>query len=225
MMVLFVAPLQKELELFTQSLQHQGHPAISASIGRLAARHVPSLGLTIARGGHGKTQFGVQTQYLLDHMPQVEAVVCVGAAGALAADLAVGDLVIATETVEHDYTERFSYHPLPRFAGDAELLAELQRLPMHALPCKVLFGIIASGDEDVIELERAAALRQATEACAVAWEGAGGARACNFNGIPFVELRGITDNADHQASADFAVNLRVAMANAATLVALWLAKP
>jgi adenosylhomocysteine nucleosidase len=55
----------------------------------------------------------------------------------------------------------------------------------------------------------------------VAWEGAGGARACAFSGVPFVELRGITDTADHNAPADFKTNLRIAMASAAALVTLW----
>jgi adenosylhomocysteine nucleosidase len=221
MTILFVAPLQAELELFTHSLHAQGYTATHAQIGRIAAQLFPALGLTVARGGHGKTQFGVQTQHLLDHASDVEAVVCVGAAGALADDLAIGDLVLATETVEHDYTERFSRHPLPRFAGNTALLSALRQLPLPSLPFAVHFGIIASGDEDVIELERAAALRQATEACTVAWEGAGGARACLFSGIPFLELRGITDTANHDAPADFAANLHIAMASAAALVALW----
>jgi adenosylhomocysteine nucleosidase len=163
----------------------------------------------------------VQTQHLLDHAPPLEAVICLGAAGALSDDLAIGDLVLASETVEHDYTERFSPRPLPRFAAEARLLDALQRLPHSTLPFGVHVGIIASGDEDVIELERAAALREATEACAVAWEGAGGARACAFSGVPFLELRGITDTANHQAPADFRTNLQRAMANAAALILLW----
>jgi adenosylhomocysteine nucleosidase len=196
------------------------------AVGRIVALHFPALDITVARGGHGKTQFGVQTQHLLDHAHAVQAAVCIGAAGALASALAVGDLVVATETVEHDYLERFSpVHPLPRFAGDGALLATVERVARQTFPFAVHFGIVASGDEDVIELERAAALRQATEACAVAWEGAGGARACVFSGIPFLELRGITDTADHNASTDFAANLHVAMASAAALVARWRHKP
>ncbi len=221
MAVLFIAPLQQELELFTHSLQMYGHPATSIPIGLLDLLHFPTLNLSVARGGHGKTQFGVQTQYLLDHIPNITAVVCVGAAGALAADLAIGDLVLATETIEHDYTQRFRPHPLPRFAADADLLLSVRQLQLHALPFQVHVGIVASGDEDVIEFERAAALRQATEACAVAWEGAGGARACRFNQIAFLELRAITDTADHNAPGDFAANLQIAMANAAALVNLW----
>jgi len=221
MSILFVTPLQSELDFFSQSLHEHDYSSTAVQVGRIAAQHFPALDLLVARGGHGKTQFGVQTQHLLDHAGDAEAVVCVGAAGALADDLAVGDLVFATETVEHDYLQRFSSHPLPRFAGDAGLLTAVRQLPLQSLAFGVHFGIVASGDEDVIELERAAALRQATEACAVAWEGAGGARACAFSGVPFVELRGITDTADHNAPADFRTNLRVAMASAAALVAIW----
>ena len=73
----------------------------------------------------------------------------------------------------------------------------------------------------MIELERAATLREATEACAVAWEGAGGARACAFSGVPFLELRGITDTANHQAPADFRANVQRVMAHTAALVVPW----
>ena len=149
MTILFVAPLQVEVDGFTQGLHEQGYSSTLVQVGRIATQHFPALGITVARGGHGKTQFGVQTQHLLDHAPDVEAVVCVGAAGALAEDLALGDLVLATETVEHDYTERFSSHPLPRFAGNAALLSALQPLALHSLPFGVHFGIVASGDEDV----------------------------------------------------------------------------
>ena len=46
-----------------------------------------------------------------------------------------------------------------------------------------------------------------TGALAVAWEGAGGARACHFSGIPFLEIRGITDSADSDAASDFRATL------------------
>ncbi|HEU5100397.1 MAG TPA: 5'-methylthioadenosine/S-adenosylhomocysteine nucleosidase [Roseiflexaceae bacterium] len=221
MTILFVTPLQSELDFFTHSLAERGNSSSAVQLGRVAGLRFPALDLLVARGGHGKTQFGVQTQHLLDAIGDLEAAVCIGAAGALAGDLSVGDIVCATETVEHDYTERFSSHPLPRFAGDVGLLTRMRQLLQPSLAFEVHFGIVASGDEDVIELERAAALRQATEACAVAWEGAGGARACAFSGVPFLELRGITDTADHNAPADFKTNLRIAMANTAALVALW----
>jgi adenosylhomocysteine nucleosidase len=56
---------------------------------------------------------------------------------------------------------------------------------------------------------------------AVAWEGAGGARACKFNKKYYLELRGVTDTANHQAAADFEVNLEKAMHNLAQVIVQW----
>jgi adenosylhomocysteine nucleosidase len=220
MTILCIAPLQIELDPLLAGLSTRGHQLAETWAGRLITYHCPTLGIVAAVGGHGKTQFAVQTQYLLDRLDAV-CVICLGAAGALAADLAIGDVVVATETVEHDFTQRFSRRSLPRFAADPATIGGLRELPLANLPFAVHFGIVASGDEDIIELERGATLREATEACAVAWEGAGGARACRFNEIPFIELRGITDTADHQASAHFAANLGPTMANIAELLVLW----
>jgi adenosylhomocysteine nucleosidase len=80
---------------------------------------------------------------------------------------------------------------------------------------------VASGDEDVVDAARRRALHQKTEALAVAWEGAGGARACAFSCVPFVEIRGVTDEADHSAPADFQKNLKMAMSNVAVLITSW----
>ena len=65
-------------------------------------------------------------------------------------------------------------------------------------------------------------LHQSTNALAVAWEGAGGARAARFSNVPFVEIRGVTDTADHDAPSDFKKNLETAMRNVATFIMSWI---
>jgi adenosylhomocysteine nucleosidase len=160
---------------------------------------------------------------LIDHYPAGWGlVICAGAAGALLDRLSVGDLVLGTETVEHDYNNKFSQHPLPSFAGDPAAIAGLQAAAADSDRFKVHVGLVASGDEDVIDGDRRAALHAATGALAVAWEGAGGARACSFSNVPFLEIRGITDSADRHAPVDFEQNLEVAMSNAALLLEAWL---
>jgi len=72
-----------------------------------------------------------------------------------------------------------------------------------------------------VDLERSHAIQQRTGAFAVAWEGAGGARACQFSQVPFVEIRGITDNANQRAAADFTKNLEAAQQNVATVITQW----
>ena len=148
-------------------------------------------------------------------------IVCAGAAGALADEVPVGDIVVATTMVEHDYNNKFNKRALPTFDSAEDAIAELRFVSRSTKAFSVHFGPIASGDEDVVETERKRALHESTGALAVAWEGAGGARACAFNRIPFVEIRGVTDTADHNAASDFEENLEVAMRNLTTLITCW----
>jgi adenosylhomocysteine nucleosidase len=135
--------------------------------------------------------------------------------------VSVGDVVVATATVEHDYNNKFSERALPKFDGAETAITELRSVSRSTKAFSVHFGPIASGDEDVVETERKKALHESTGALAVAWEGAGGAKACAFSGVPFVEIRGVTDTADHKAASDFEENLGVAMSNLATLITAW----
>jgi adenosylhomocysteine nucleosidase len=81
---------------------------------------------------------------------------------------------------------------------------------------------MAGGDEDIIDVTRGKELQTQYHALAVAWEGVGGARACAFNDMPYLELRGATDTANHEAPIVFDVNLKVVMRNIAILLRKWL---
>jgi adenosylhomocysteine nucleosidase len=223
MNILVVTPLQKELDFFLQGCRKQGFHAENSTIGRLPVVQLPDLGITLAVGGAGKAQFAVHTQHLLGTSAGWELVICAGAAGALVDSLAIGDVVVATATLEHDYNNRFNARPLPHFDGAEAVIADLKRVAPSVKPFNVLFGPVASGDEDVIDDARRGVVRQLTGGLAVAWEGAGGARACAFNGVPFIEIRGVTDAANHAAASDFRTNLELAMHNVAALVAAWVA--
>ena len=216
-----VTPLQEEYDCLNHSLFALGLSSNKDKIGRLTVDHFPALNITLARGGHGKTQFGIQTQHLLDHA-QFDLVICAGAAGALGRDVRVGDLIVATSTVEHDYNLKFVKRPNPKFAGDAQSIEQIQKLTLADADFTVHFGIIAGGDEDVIEVARGTELRELHGALAVAWEGVGGARAAAFSGIPYLEIRGATDTADHEAPVVFDVNLKIVMRNIAFLLTRWL---
>jgi len=222
MKTLIVIPTRAEFEFFSSSCTQRGFRAENSVIGRLPVVEFPDLNLTAARGGVGKADFAVRTQHLLDCGSDWDVVVCAGAAGGLVDELTIGDVVVATTTVEHDYNNKFNTRPLPRFDGASAVIAELQNLPTSAHPFKVEFGVVASGDEDIVQSERRKSLREATGALAVAWEGAGGARACAFSQVPFIEIRGLTDAADHTAPADFEKNLELALGNVATLITTWI---
>ena len=112
----------------------------------------------------------VQTQYLIERFPSVEIVACVGAAGSLVSELSVGDVVVGTETVEHDYRLLFASRPQPRFPGHSPSIPALRRAAGRIHGFRVAFGVIASGDEDVVASERARAIRDQTGAVCVAWK-------------------------------------------------------
>jgi adenosylhomocysteine nucleosidase len=80
------------------------------------------------------------------------------------------------------------------------------------------FGPIASGDEDVVDATRRAEIYERTQALVVAWEGAGGARACRFSDVPYLEIRGVSDQAGPTAPRDFLANLPMVMAHVMRVV-------
>lgn len=221
MKTLIITPRQAELDFFTQSCVQRGFKAEQSMAGRLPVVSFPRLGITLAPGGFGKVQFAVQTQYLLDLGLDWDRVVCAGVADGLSDSLSIGDVVVATSTVEHDFNNRFGPHLLPKFDGSPIALAELKDITPLMTAFKVHFGTLASGDEAIVEPEQRQMLQEATGAVAVAWEGVGGARACTFSSVPFVELRGITKGAHADASSAFETNVELAMKNVATLITVW----
>lgn len=216
-----LTPLEEELALLVNVLEQFELKKHKFQLGNLEIFEFAELDLFLALGGHGKTQFGIQSQYLLCQLPQVELLVCAGAAGVLSNELEIGDIVAATATVEHDYNLKFVSRPLPRFTGNPQVIETLKQLPKTELDFQLHFGLVASGDEDVVAVERGQELAHLTGCIAVAWEGVGGARSSQFAQKQYVELRGITDTANHCAAADFEVNLAAAMVNLAKLIMLW----
>jgi adenosylhomocysteine nucleosidase len=221
-LALVVTPQLEELEPLLGRWEALGHPSRPGAIGKLGCFEVPSLGIVAAAAGHGKAQLALQTQYLIDRLGPLEALLCIGAAGSLSEQLRLGDVVVGTSTVEHDYKLRFVAAPLPCHSSTASLLDAFRQLsePEGVEFC-VSFGAIASGDEDVVDADRAAELRLATGALCVAWEGSGAARVAAFNGLRFAELRCITDGADASAALSFHENCRRALPNAADLIVRW----
>jgi adenosylhomocysteine nucleosidase len=221
--ILILCPLAREWSFLVSTFEASLHVDRLHDL-KIEAVYIPDWRALVAPGGHGKTQFAVQAQYLIDRFSSVELLICAGAAGSLAPKLSAGDVVVGTETVEHDYRLLFATRPLPRFPGHRPSIDALRRLAHGISGFHVGFDVIASGDEDVVTSERAQAIRDQTSAACVAWEGSGAARAALFSGIGSLEIRAVTDAADKEAPQRCHINLPVAMANLASLLRLWLAE-
>ncbi len=216
--ILVLAPLTEEWRLLGEIFGRR-YPIEAVERMKIPCAYIRDWRVLLAPGGHGKAQCAVQAQYLIDCFTSAELIVCAGAAGGLRPDLSVGDVVVGTETVEHDYRLLFATRPLPRFRGHQPSIETLRRLARGTRSFRVAFDVIASGDEDVVTASRARAIRHQTGAACVAWEGSGTARAAEFSGLKCLEMRALTDAADKEAPLQFEANLPIAMANIATLLA------
>lgn len=159
---------------------------------------------------------------------QVGRVVFTGVAGGLGHGVQVGDVVVATEFLQHDMDASpiFPRHEVPlygrsRFAADADLAAALCEAARTALPqARVHHGLVISGDRFVSTTDEARALQvDLPEALAVEMEGAAFAQVCHDFGVPFAAVRTISDRADDAAHGDFLAFIRtVASPHSAAIV-------
>jgi adenosylhomocysteine nucleosidase len=186
--------------------------------GRLAGHEVV-LGLS----GIGKVAAAATAALLCDRFA-VRALMFTGVAGGLAEGVAVGDVVVAGDCLQHDMdaSPLFPRWEVPgsgraRFAADARWAGALASAAAQVLaqPHAALAsfgiagprchrGLVISGDRFVSSSAESLALRQALpDALAVEMEGAALAQVCADFARPFAVLRTISDRADDQAHVDF----------------------
>lgn len=190
--LLGVVPLSSELEALKDALTQQGLSLQACQIGRRKGYHVPELHLWLFNGGLGKVEFALTCQTLLLQQSGFTGLLSLGCAGGLDPSLKLGDLVVADKIVEHDFKSSRPVDQRPEFP------CEVAILPTPPNGLKLRIGPIASGDEDVLGPDRIQRLFTETKALAVAWEGAGAARACRRLKTPHLEIRVISDHGDPQ---------------------------
>jgi len=197
----------------------------------------------------GKVAAAVTATMLLERFA-VGAIVFTGVAGGLAPGVNVGDVVVATQLLQHDLDASpiFPKYEVPllglsRFTADAAIsdalagVAEVTLRDPLALvgqeavdefglqSPKVHRGLLVSGDRFVSTAAESEALRLGLpDALAVEMEGAAVAQVCHDYGVPFAAMRTISDRADDEAHGDFARFVaEVASRYSLALVNAWLA--
>ena len=159
----------------------------------------------------------------------VSRMVFTGVAGGLAAHAQVGDVVLATELLQHDMdaSPLFPRHEVPltgmmRYLTDQVLTEALRRavplalqdvvthlprsdwLGLDLTQAHVHEGLVISGDRFVsTTVESAALQRELPDALAVEMECAAMAQVCHDYGVPLAAVRTISDRADDAAHVDF----------------------
>ena len=177
----------------------------------------------LAEGGIGKVNAAALTQALLS--AGATRLLFTGVAGAVDPALAVGDVVISSDTVQHDVdVTGLGYQPgeVPGsgtfWSADPELIEAARAAAQELKGARTVVGRVASGDAFVASPEATARIARAFGAACTEMEGAAVAQVCARWGAPFVVVRSISDSADHSAQVDFRAFTLTAAVNAETVV-------
>ncbi|MCR4718122.1 MAG: 5'-methylthioadenosine/adenosylhomocysteine nucleosidase [Firmicutes bacterium] len=166
----------------------------------------------ILKCGVGKVNAARGTQLLIDRFSP-NAILNTGIAGAVEPGLRVGDAVIATGFVQHDFdVTAFGYAPgylctgvnhdkSTVFLPDKTLSGMLAKAAGQVLDgVNIREGIIATGDIFVADTQRRKYIFSQFGAIAAEMESAAIAQTAYYAAVPIAILRVISDNADGEAS-------------------------
>lgn len=188
--------------------------------------------IILVESGIGKVNSAVCATLLINHF-KVDKIIFTGVAGGVDNDIEIGDIVISTKLIEHDFdVTAFGLKPgvIPRmnnseFRADENLRKIAKEAALEIFEEKqVREGIIVSGDQFISSIEKINWLRDTFNASCAEMEGASIAHVCYMFDIPFVILRAISDKADHNAKVDFPTFVKKAAKNSKEIVLRMLEK-
>lgn len=221
--------MEQEVGLLRRCLEkpkHEMHGMRRYTSGFLNGREV-----VIVFSRWGKVAAASTATTLIERF-DVDLILFTGVAGAVDPSLNIGDIVVATETVQHDMDvsslsglSRFeipllgkSHFPVDdRFISlgydsarkfvENQLEQRISKHIRHEFGVEkpsIITGLIASGDQFVADPEKIEELRQALPGLkCVEMEGGSVAQVCYEHQIPMVLMRVISDRADYEATIDF----------------------
>lgn len=167
--------------------------------------------VVVVKCGVGKVNAAMCTQSMIDIF-DVDAIINTGIAGSLDADIDIGDIVLATDTVEHDMdVAALGYAPgvIPDtetsiFDTDKRLLEIAQAATETAgLDVKVFTGRVVSGDQFISSKDKKEWLVSEFGGRCAEMEGASIGHVAVLNKVPYLVVRAISDKADDSAQMDY----------------------
>ena len=208
-----IGAMDSEVDNLVARMEAVTHQTVAGRLfaaGQLAGQEV-----VVVKSGIGKVAAAITAQLLADRFG-VDILLNTGMAGGLDSRLEVGDLVVATAALQHDFDlTAFGHAPgylfgeddsrPTLFAADPALTALALEVAPEVLPAgnKAIPGVVASGDVFVDDSRLKGRLITEFGAAAAEMEGAAIAQAAQANGIPFVILRTVSDLAEKEAHVSF----------------------
>lgn len=180
--------------------------------------------IVLVRSGIGKVNAALCAQVLID-LFAVDAVINVGVAGAIDKRVKIGDIVISTDAIQHDFdTSALGDEPgvISRmensiFVADEELISAAKKA-VEDIGFPVYEGRIASGDQFVSDPVQKERIAQLFNPLCCEMEGAAIAHACYLNRVPFVIIRAISDNAEEGSDVNYERFFREAAVTAGRII-------
>ena len=160
--------------------------------------------VVIVKCGIGKVNAGICTQILI-YRYHASAVINTGVAGSLDSKIDIGDIVVSTEAVQHDFDcsplgfakGEIPYTGLAAFPADEALRECAEAAVRKTAPeIHVFEGRICSGDQFIASRGQKEAIVNSFGGLCCEMEGASVAQVCTLNHVPYVILRAISDKAD-----------------------------
>jgi adenosylhomocysteine nucleosidase len=164
----------------------------------------------VAQCGVGKVASAVCAQtMILKYLPSV--MINVGVAGGIGDNIHIGDIVISRGLIQHDMDTSaigdqkgwISGLNLVTIPVSEKLINLVAYTSAEIYGEGAHIGIIATGDQFIGDAEKLKRISDEFNASACEMEGASIAQVCYINGVDFIVIRAISDNANEEASVDF----------------------
>lgn len=183
---------------------------------------VNNFDIVVVKSGVGKVNAGRVTQILIDHF-KVDFILNIGSAGSLNDELDIGDVIVAEKVVQHDFDvtvfgrDRGAIPDVGKyFFSDKAIFNKL--INLKDFDFKLRSGIIASGDQFIIDIKMKNKIISEFNADCVEMEGGAVAQVCYMAKIPFCIIRFIPDKPNGNNHIDFNEFLKLASANCAKII-------
>lgn len=158
--------------------------------------------IILTESGIGKTNAARTTQILIDYY-KPEAIFNIGVAGGIAKNLKVGDIIISTSLVQHDFDITAFDHPkgyIPNIGNTIPIDNNLLNTTKTILDTNTVAykeGVIASGDIFCTKESMATKINTQFNALCVEMEGASIAQTAYLSKTPCLVIRSISDCPDN----------------------------
>lgn len=182
--------------------------------------------VVVVQAGIGKVNAAVCTQILIDVF-YVNTILNTGVAGAVSAKLEIGDVVISSDAIQHDFdVSSFGYKigEIPRmktsvFKADDHLI-KIAEEASNVLSSNI--GVyterIVTSDQFIADPKRKKEIVRDFNGFCTEMEGAAIAHVCYLNKVPFVIIRSISDKSDGSAKTNFEEFTKMAALNSCKMI-------